>query len=461
MSLSTIILAAGRGKRMSSSIPKVLHHILGRPMLHYVVEAVEGLKPDSIIVVVGNGADAVRDSLSDDDVNFVVQKRLLGTAHALETARRALPSDRGTLLILNGDCPLITLDTLRRFLKMHKASRNALSLITFVDESLSGYGRIIRDDNGRITGIIEDKHTTLEEKRRFRELNGGVYLMEHEALKYLHRIKKNSSSGEYYLTDIVEILSKNGMKVDAYPFSFEDIMGVNTREELYRVSEIMKRRIISGWMKKGVTFIDPSASIVHTTVRIGRDTVIYPNTYLEGKTSIGKDCVIYPGTRIYDSIIGNKVVIKDNTLIEKSRISDGATIGPFAHLRPDTVIGRNVKIGNFVEVKKSRIEDGTKAQHLSYIGDSTVGRNVNIGAGTITCNYDGIKKHRTVIDDEVFIGSDSQLVAPVSIGRGAYVAAGSTITKDVPPGALAIGRAGQRNIKGWAKKRSARIKMQK
>jgi bifunctional UDP-N-acetylglucosamine pyrophosphorylase/glucosamine-1-phosphate N-acetyltransferase len=438
---------------MLSSIPKVLHHVLGRPMLHYVVDAVKGLKPDSIIVVVGNGADAVRDSLSDDDVNFVVQKKLLGTAHALETARRALPSSRGTLLILNGDCPLITPATLKRFYKMHRSSRNTLSLLSFTNESLSGYGRIIRDDNDRITGIIEDKHITLQDKRRFRELNGGVYLIEQEAIGYLKRIRKNKISGEYYLTDIIGILSKNGMRVEAYPFSFEDVMGVNTREELYRVSEIMRRRIISGWMKKGVTFIDPHASIVHTTVRIGRDTVIYPNTYIEGRTSIGKNCVIYPGARLYDSVIGNNVVIKDNTLIEESRVAEGATIGPFAHLRPHSVIGRNVKIGNFVEIKKSQIEDGTKAQHLSYIGDSIVGKDVNIGAGTITCNYDGMKKHRTVIGDGVFIGSDSQLVAPVSIGRGAYVAAGSSITKDVPPGALAIGRAGQRNIRGWAKKR--------
>jgi len=453
MSLSVIILAAGRGKRMSSSMPKVLHPVLGRAMLHYVVDAVKGLRPDNIIIVVGNGADAVMGSIDDRGVRFVRQRKLLGTAHAVKTARKALPSDSGTLLILNGDCPLITSGMLKRSLRLHKSDKNALSLLSFIDESLSGYGRIVRDDNGRITDIIEDRHTTPEERKWLRELNGGVYIMEHDALGYLGRIRKNSSSGEYYLTDIVGILVGMGMKVEAYPFSLEEVMGINTREDLYRVTEIMRGRVISGWMKKGVTFIDPHSSIVHTTVRIGRDTIIYPDTYLEGKTSIGKGCVIYPGVRVHDSVIGNRVVIKDNTLIEESRVADGATIGPFAHLRPGCIIGRDVKIGNFVEVKKSTIEKGTKAQHLSYIGDSIVGRDVNIGAGTITCNYDGIRKHRTVIGDGVFIGSDSQIIAPVNIGKGAYVAAGSTITKDVPSDSLAISRVGQRNIKGWAKRK--------
>jgi|Deesub1362A_J573_1020465.scaffolds.fasta_scaffold00134_34 bifunctional UDP-N-acetylglucosamine pyrophosphorylase/glucosamine-1-phosphate N-acetyltransferase len=460
MGLFTVILAAGRGERMSSSIPKVLHHVLGRPMIHYVVDAVRGLRPDSIIVVVGNGAEAVKESLSGTGVDFVLQKRLLGTAHALETVRRSIPLNATTLLVLNGDCPLITTATLKGFFRMHRSSRNALSLVSFTNDSLSGYGRIVRDGDGRITGIIEDKHTTPEEKERFKELNGGVYLIEHDVLGYLKRIRKNRVSGEYYLTDIVRIISRNGLKIGAYPLSYEEVMGVNTREELYAVSEIMRRRIISGWMKKGVTFIDPETTILHPTVKIGMDTIIYPNTYLEGRTSIGERCIIYPGTRIYDSVIGDNVVIKDNTLIEESRISDGATIGPFAHLRPESIIGRNVKIGNFVEVKKSMIRDGTKAQHLSYIGDSIIGRDVNVGAGTITCNYDGVKKHRTVIDDGVFIGSDSQLVAPVRIGRGAYVAAGSTITRDVPPEALAITRARQRNIEGWAEKRKKRLKRQ-
>lgn len=453
MSLSVVILAAGQGKRMFSSIPKVLHNVLGRPMLHYVVDAVKRLRPDDLIIVVGNGAEAVRNSLPDRGITFIVQDKLLGTAHAFETARKGLSSNNNTILVLNGDCPLLTAKTLRRFLTMHKHSRNTLSLLSFMDESFSGYGRVIRDDHGRVRKVIEDKHTTPEEKKRFNELNGGVYLIEPELLGYLKKIRKNKSSGEYYLTDIVGIASARGLKVEAYPFSSEEVMGVNNREELYRISEIFRRRIISGWMKKGVTFIDPRVSIVHPSVKIGKDTVIYPNTYLEGRTLIGRNCIVYPGARVCDSVIGNNVIIKDNTLVEGSRIADGATVGPFAHLRPHSIIGRNVKIGNFVEIKKSRIADGTKAQHLSYIGDSTVGKNVNIGAGTITCNYDGIKKYRTVIGEGVFIGSDSQLIAPVSVGKGAYVAAGATVTRNVPPGALAISRVNQKNLKGWAEKK--------
>lgn len=458
MNLSVVILAAGRGKRMGSSIPKVLHRVLGKPILHYAVDAVKALRPKDLIIVIGRGAETVRKSLSDGDITFVIQNKLLGTANALATARKKLSANSGTILVLNGDCPLITTNTLKRFLTRHKRNKNVLSLLSFTNDSLSGYGRVMRDEKGFVIGVIEDKHTTPKERRRFKELNGGVYLMESEVLSYLNKIKENKSSGEYYLTDIVGIVSGAGMRVDAYPFPFEEVLGVNTREELYMVSEILNRRIVSRWMKKGVTFIDPYASIVHPSVKIGRDTIIYPNTYLEGRTSIGRNCLIYPGTRVCDSIIGDNVTIKDNTLIEESRIAEGTVIGPFAHLRPNSIIGRNVKIGNFVEVKKSRINNGTKAQHLSYIGDSTVGKNVNIGAGTITCNYDGVKKYRTEIADGVFIGSDSQLIAPVKVGKGAYVAAGATVTRDVPPGALAISRVSQRNLEGWTKKRNLKLK---
>ncbi|GAB4535457.1 MAG: bifunctional UDP-N-acetylglucosamine diphosphorylase/glucosamine-1-phosphate N-acetyltransferase GlmU [Thermodesulfovibrionia bacterium] len=451
--LSVVILAAGLGKRMSSSIPKVLHSILGRPMLHYVVEAVKGLRADNIIVVVGNGATAVRDSLLGNDIDFVLQDRPLGTAHALMSARGSL-SLKSPILVLNGDCPLITTKTLKRFLALHKRDRNTLSIASFINDSISGYGRIIREEPGSIARIIEDKHATSEERRRFKELNGGIYLMEPDAFDYLRYIRRNESSGEYYLTDIVGVLSGRNLKVNAYPFPFEEVMGVNTRDDLYRVSETLNGRIVSGLMKRGVTFINPSTSIVHPSVRIGKDTVVYPNTYLEGRTSIGKGCIIYPGVRICNSVIGDNVTIKDNTLIEESRVLENATIGPFAHIRPKSAIGRGVKIGNFVEIKKSHIDDGSKAQHLSYIGDSTVGKDVNIGAGTITCNYDGVKKYETIIEDGVFIGSDSQLIAPVRIGKGAYVAAGATVTRDVPPFALAISRVDQKNLKGWAKKRS-------
>jgi bifunctional UDP-N-acetylglucosamine pyrophosphorylase/glucosamine-1-phosphate N-acetyltransferase len=459
MSFSIVILAAGRGKRMNSLVPKVLHEALGRPILRYTIDAVKTLKPTKSIVVIGTGAEEVKERISDSRLSFVLQKNLLGTGNALSIAKKELK--KGTVLVLNGDCPLVTSKTLKDLLTKHRRSKNVLSFLSFVEDSMSGYGRIIRDDSGRVTGIVEDKHATLSEKRRFRELNGGVYVMKTEVIDYLSRIKKNSSSGEYYLTDIVGIVSESGKRLEAYNCPPEEIRGVNTREDLYEVSTILKRRIISKWMKKGVTFIDPYTSVVHPSVSIGRDTVIYPNTYLEGKTSIGMNCTIYPGARIYDSSLGDRVVIKDNTLIEESKISDGASVGPCAHLRPQSVIGRNAKIGNFVEIKKSNIGDGAKASHLTYLGDAEIGENVNIGAGTITCNYDGKNKSKTVIESGVFIGSDSQLVAPVTIGRDAYVAAGATITKNVPSGALAISRAKQRILENWAGKRKSRDKSKK
>ena len=450
MDLSVVILAAGRGKRMCSNTPKVLHEALGRPMLQYVVDAVKTLKPFKTVVVIGNGAEEVRKRIDDSHISFVLQKDLLGTGDALSIAKKELKEE--TVLVLNGDCPLITPKTLKNLLTRHRRHNHMLSFLSFVDDTMAGYGRIIRDKDGGVSGIVEDKHATKSEKRRFKELNGGVYIIKREALDYLRRIKRNSASGEYYLTDIVDIVAKAGKGLETYNCPPEEIRGVNTREELYEVSDILKTRVISKWMKKGVTFIDTGATMIHTSVSIGKDTIIYPNTYLEGKTSIGKNCVIYPGSRISDSRLGSNVIIKDNSLIEKSRIADGASIGPCAHLRPLSVIGRNAKIGNFVEIKKSHIGDGTKASHLTYIGDADIGSNVNIGAGTITCNYDGKNKFKTVIKSGVFIGSDSQLVAPVTIGKDAYVAAGATVTKDVPSGALAISRAKQRMLKNWHKR---------
>lgn len=442
-----MILAAGLGKRMKSSVPKVLHEALGKPMLQHTIDAVKKLKPGKMVVVIGNGAQLVKERIKEDGVTFVLQKELLGTGDALLTAKNELK--KGTVLVLNGDCPLITTQTLKKLLNGHRRSRNVLSFLSFVDDSMSGYGRVFRDEKGRVTGIVEDKHATPDEKKKFNELNGGVYVMETAILSHLGRIEMNSSSGEYYLTDIVDIIARSGDNLNAFQCPQEEIRGVNSRKELYEITEILKRRTVLKWMEKGVTFIDPDTSNVHTTVSIGPDTVIYPNTYLEGNTRIGRDCIIYPGSRICDSVLGDRVIIKDNTLIEESRVRNGASVGPFAHLRPGSDIGSNAKIGNFVEIKKANIGDGTKASHLSYIGDADVGPNVNIGAGTITCNYDGKKKSRTTIEAGVFVGSDSQLVAPVTVGKDAYVAAGTTVTKDVPSGGLAISRAKQRNLENW------------
>jgi len=457
MSLNIVILAAGRGKRMRSQIPKVLHEVLGMPMLRYAVDAIKPLRPQKTVVVIGNGAELVKKRMEGENhLSFVVQKHLLGTGNALAIARSELK--KGMVLVLNGDCPLITTRTLKSLINKHKRDGNALSFLSFKDSSISGYGRILRDEKDQVTGIIEDKHASPDERRKFEELNGGVYVMEPEVLGYLNMIRKNRSSGEFYLTDIVGIAAGDGKRIEAYQCSSEEIRGVNTREELFGVSEILRNRIMRKWMLKGVTFIDPGTSYVGPLVHIGKDTTIYPNTHLEGRVRVGKNCIIYQGSRISESILGNNVVIKDNTVVEESRIGDGSAIGPFAHLRPHSIIGRSVKIGNFVETKKAVIAEGSKASHLTYLGDAVIGKHVNIGAGTITCNYDGNNKFNTVIESDVFIGSDSQLVAPVKIGRGAYVAAGATITRDVPPGDLAISRMQQRNLKGWVKKRRLGVK---
>ncbi|MEK7309181.1 MAG: bifunctional UDP-N-acetylglucosamine diphosphorylase/glucosamine-1-phosphate N-acetyltransferase GlmU, partial [Nitrospirota bacterium] len=448
-SLSVVIPAAGKGKRMHSLRPKVLHEVLGKPIIQYVIEAVKGLKPKKVVVVIGGAADEVKKQINNKSVLFVKQRKLLGTGNAVAEAKTVLKdSKKSTILVLNGDSPLITSKTLKDFLKKHRSNKNDLSFLSFIDNS-SGYGRVLRNSKKSVIGIVEDRHATASEKKNIKELNGGVYAIEPEVMDYLNKLKKHVSSGEYYITDIVGIASERGKKIDAYVCPSEEVRGINTRTELCQSLEILNRKTISGFMQRGVTFIDPSASTVHPSVSIGMDTIIYPNTYLEGNTSIGRDCVIYPGSRICNSTIGNSVSVKDSTLIENSIVMNGSIIGPFAHLRLNSCIGRNVKIGNFVEIKKSVIGDGTKASHLSYIGDAIVGKNVNIGAGTITCNYDGKRKYITRIGSDVFIGSDSQIIAPVKIGRGAYVAAGTTVTKDVPAGALAVSRVKQENIKDW------------
>jgi bifunctional UDP-N-acetylglucosamine pyrophosphorylase/glucosamine-1-phosphate N-acetyltransferase len=453
MNLYAVILAAGEGKRMKSDRPKVLHNVVGIPMLHHVIEAVQPLKPARTIVVIGKGADIVKTETGEYGVTFVTQQRLLGTGDALSTAGRMI--GKGTIIVLNGDCPLITTSTLRSLLRKHKRNRNALSFLTFRDPKLQGYGRIIRDEKNRVTRIVEDKHATAEERRTFTELNGGVYAIEADLLPLLKKIRRNRSSGEYYLTDLVSLVAGKGWNIDGYDSPAGEIHGVNNRAELFKVSDMMRHRTINYWMQRGVTFLDPASCIIHKQAVIGKDTVIYPGTFIEGPSRIGKECMIFPGARIVASRIGSRVTVKDCTLIENSVVKDDASVGPFAHIRPQSIIGRRAKIGNFVETKKSVIGDGTKASHLSYIGDALIGDDVNIGAGTITCNYDGKNKFRTKIASGVFIGSDTQLVAPVSVGRGAFIAAGSTVTRNVPPGSLAISRVSQENIRGWAKKKKS------
>ncbi|NOZ24750.1 MAG: UDP-N-acetylglucosamine diphosphorylase/glucosamine-1-phosphate N-acetyltransferase [Nitrospirae bacterium] len=457
--LACVVLAAGQGTRMKSSIPKVLHTLNGIPMIHYVLRALAGLRPERVVVVVGrDNRKALEEALGSDAVGFALQRSPLGTAHALMSAARALGGFEGDVLVINGDTPLVSTGTLRRFITRHRRARRGLSLISFVAADPAGYGRIIRDGSGNPLGIREEGDATAEEKA-VKEVNSGIYLFDSGTLPLLKKIRLNDKKGEYYLTDILEVASGRGIRCGVFCFGDEtEFIGINTREELLRAQRLLRERTVRYWLERDVSFMDETSVYIHPDVVIGRGTRLYPNVYLEGDTTIGSGCVIYPDVRITDSTVGDGVTIKDSSVVESAEIHDDAVIGPFARLRPGTVIMKDAKIGNFVEVKASTVGEGAKAQHLSYIGDADVGRNVNIGAGTITCNYDGVKKHRTVIEEGAFIGSDTQLVAPVRVEKGAYVGAGSTITRDVPAGALAISRSRERHIRGWAGRKKKKRK---
>jgi bifunctional UDP-N-acetylglucosamine pyrophosphorylase/glucosamine-1-phosphate N-acetyltransferase len=462
MKIAGVILAAGLGKRMNSSKPKVLHKIYDTPMLLYILNRMQELKPQTVIVVVGKHFKEIKDSIEHvDSLSFVYQREAKGTGDALLKAKQALKGFQGTVVVINGDTPLIRGETLKKFLGLHKRKRNVISVLSFIAQDPNPYGRVIRDESGRAASIIESGDATIIQKG-IKEVNSGIYAIESEVLPLLKEIKLNESKGEYYLTDVVSIAKDKRIRVDAFCIGSEDeLMGVNTQGELEKVRRIMRERIVEEWLKKGVNFIDISSVFISPRVKIGKDTQIYPNVYLEGKTRVGKGCTIYPNVRVQNSTIGDGAIIRDFTLIEDSVVKKRASVGPFARIRPGSHIGEDARIGNFIEVKKSVIGSGTKAGHLSYLGDARIGNNVNIGAGTITCNYDGYKKYITVIEDDVFVGSDSQLIAPVKVGKGAFIGAGSTITKDVPSTALAISRVKQLNIKDWVTRRKAKIKSEK
>lgn len=457
--VAAVILAAGLGTRMKSPLPKVLHELNGKPLVRYVTDTVHALGAERTVVVVSPAtADGIREALRGLPVQFALQNEPKGTGDALKAAARRLRDFRGTVLVMSGDTPLIMPETLQRLLVVHARNREKLSMLSFTAGGAHAYGRIVRS-GGRVAAIVEDRDADAEQKK-ITEVNSGVYALDASLLPALKELKLNRAKGEYYLTDLVGIAVKKGYPVGAHPLSTEEeLTGVNTPEELYRAGRYLRERVLQRLVEKGVLFIDRASVFIHPSVEVGPGARIYPNVHLEGATVVGSGCVIYPNTRIVDSTLGAGVTVKDSTVIESSLVHDGASVGPFAHLRPGSVIGADAKIGNFVEVKKSVIGPGTKASHLSYLGDAEIGSEVNIGAGTITCNYDGAKKHTTVIGDGVFIGSDTQLVAPVTVGRGAYVGAGSTITKDVPADALALSRVPQQHLDGWALlRRTERVK---
>ena len=456
MALHVVILAAGKGTRMKSSRPKVLHGLAGRPIIDHVLRTAEALRAESTTVVIGHGADDVRAALAGRPLSFVVQSPQLGTGHALLQAEPVLAGKSGTVLLLYGDVPLLQANTLSRLLDHHRARKAAATILTTDLSEPYGYGRIVRDPHGRVARIVEERDASGDE-RKITEINSGIYAFDLAPLfGSLQQLATDNSQGEYYLTDLVAMYRQRGLAVDTLNLdSPGELRGVNSRADLSELSAIVRQRRNHEVMLAGVTLEDPASTFIDADVRIGADTVLGPGVMLQGATQVGERCQIQAGTRITDSRLGNDVVVLDHSVILGSRVGDGARIGPFAHVRPDSVIESDAHVGNFVELKKTTLGRRSKANHLAYLGDATIGEGVNIGAGTITCNYDGVAKHPTIIEDGVFIGSDSQLVAPVRIGSGAYVAAGSSITRDVPADALGIARAKQENKPGWAAARRA------
>ncbi|NLW35163.1 bifunctional UDP-N-acetylglucosamine diphosphorylase/glucosamine-1-phosphate N-acetyltransferase GlmU [Syntrophorhabdus aromaticivorans] len=449
--LSVVILAAGKGERMLSKKPKVMHEIMGKPMVSYVVRRAKELLPTRIVVVLGHGRELVEGYLKEFDVECAVQEEQKGTAHALLTAEESVHGD--DVLVLYGDVPLIEGSTLNDLLSFYEKDRAVVFMTTKVENPF-GYGRVIVEGD-RIERIVEEIDATPEEKE-VRRINTGICLIPGELFGLLKKIGPDNRKGEYYLTDICRVAGQEGIKVRAYDHPrASEVLGINSRKELLDANITMKDRILEAHMGSGVSFLDRNI-YVDADVTIGKDTTVYPNTYLMGKTRIGEDVTIGPNVLIRDSVIHDRVSIEGFVVMEGAEVETGAKVGPFSRVRPATVLRRGVEIGNFVEVKNSRLDEDTKANHLAYIGDSEVGKDVNIGAGTITCNYDGTRKHTTVIEDRVFVGSNTELVAPVRIGRNAVVGAGSTITRDVPEGALAVTRVEQRHVEGYGRGRRRR-----
>ena len=445
-----VILAAGKGTRMKSALPKVLHSAAGIPLIHHVLRAAATLNPVSTVIVLGHQADQVEQSLGIRlGLSFALQEPQLGTGHALLQAAQSLEGAQGTVVLLSGDVPLLRASTLRALVAHHEAAKAAATVLTAEVAAPDGYGRIVRE-GGHISAIVEHKDASAAE-RQIREINSGIYAFDVAPLfGALREIGSSNAQGEYYLPDLVKIYRSRGLTVETVVLAdSQEILGVNSRKELAEVATILKTRKNEELMAAGVTLVDPATTFIGPDVVVGQDTIIRPGVYLEGRTQIGSGCEIHSGVRIVDSVIDDGVVINNFCVIVESHVSRGAKLGPFTHIRPQSNVGEDAHVGNFVELKKTNLGKGSKANHLSYLGDSTIGEKVNIGAGTITCNYDGVHKHPTVIEDGAFIGSDTQLIAPVKIGKGAYVAAGSSITHDVPADALAIARGKQVNKEGW------------
>jgi bifunctional UDP-N-acetylglucosamine pyrophosphorylase/glucosamine-1-phosphate N-acetyltransferase len=439
---------------MKSAIPKVLHPVGGCSLIDHVLSTASAISPETVVIVLGHQAEAIRVALqSRPGLTFVVQEPQLGTGHALLATAPVLEDARGTLVLLSGDVPLLSAKTLGNLVDRHTSTGASATVVTAIVDDPHGYGRIVRDGEG-IARIVEERDATVSE-RTIREINSGIYAFALEGLfDAVRQIATQNAQGEYYLPDLVTIFAARGRRVDTMTVEDpEEIRGVNSRVELEAVNRIVRSRKNEALMASGVTIEDTATTYIDRDVTVGVDTVIHPGVFLEGTTSIGVGCEIHSGVRIVSSRIGNRVTIFNHCVIAEASVDDDARIGPFAHLRKDADIRERARVGNFVELKKTVLGAGSKSMHLTYLGDATIGTNVNVGAGTITCNYDGEKKQPTIIEDGAFIGSDSQLIAPVTIGKGAYVASGTTVRASVPPGALVVSAGSQRTIDGWVQKR--------
>jgi bifunctional UDP-N-acetylglucosamine pyrophosphorylase/glucosamine-1-phosphate N-acetyltransferase len=455
-----VILAAGKGTRMKSARPKVLHPVAGRPMIDYVLKAASAVHPASTTLVVGHQAETLQRALAQHSgLSFVVQEPQLGTGHALLMAEPSLGGAKGTLLLLSGDVPLLKAETLGSLVDGHISAGSAMTVLTAHVANPHGYGRIVRGgSNGReIARIVEEKDAS-DAERQIREINSGIYAFQLDGLfEAVRTIGSGNAQREYYLPDLVAIYRAGGRRVEtetvAHP---EEIQGINSRVELAAVSGIVRQAKNQSLMAAGVTIEDPATTYVESEVSIGADSILHPGVSLEGRTTVGEGCEIHSGARLVNARLGDRVKVLNHSIITDSEVGSDASVGPFAHLRNEAVVGRGAKVGNFVEMKKTALGPESKAMHLAYLGDAVIGEKVNIGAGTITCNYDGVTKQTTRIDDGAFIGSDTQLIAPVTVGRGAYVGTGTTVRENVPPGSLAVSAGKQRNIEGWVEEKKKR-----
>ncbi|MGL4452126.1 MAG: bifunctional UDP-N-acetylglucosamine diphosphorylase/glucosamine-1-phosphate N-acetyltransferase GlmU [Sarcina sp.] len=451
MNKCAIILAAGQGTRIKSKLPKVLHKACGKEMVNHVIDTMRAAELEEVDVIIGKGAQLVKDRTTSRNVSYSLQEEQLGTGHAVMCTKDFLKGKSGVVAIFTGDAPLIKEETVKNLIETHIQEKNFATLLTSVIDNPTGYGRIIRE-NDQVDRIVEHKDCS-EDELKVNEINAGMYCFDIESLlESLDKLSNDNAQGEYYLTDVIGILKSEGKKVGAMITDFEETIGVNSRAELSVVESILRKRINRKHLDNGVTLIDENSTYIGQDVVIGQDTIIYPNTVLEGKTVIGEDCTIYSNSRLSNAIIGNETTIESSVIVD-SKVGDNTTVGPFAYIRPDSNIGNHVKIGDFVEVKKSTIGNNTKVSHLTYIGDAEVGESCNFGCGTVVVNYDGSKKHKTIIGDNAFIGCNTNLVSPVEVEDNTFIAAGSTITDTVKEGSLAIARARQTNIEGWVNRK--------